>query len=777
MTQDNPALAHSANDLGQVHSLRDHLFSVAELAADFARPLGAEREAFATGLAHDLGKYGPLFQERLQNPHRVKRVDHWSPGAWAALMHWRKSGVAPALAIQGHHLGLQAAFKEALNKLDPRKAEQHPEDRRYSEKRWQRLLECLRQDGLELPPAEEFTPSLYPGMDSQYQAAAMLDLRLLFSCLVDADFLDTEAHFQTQAPGKKYQRPAAPDLQPDKALRVLNHHLEDLARGSKASPEMNRLRADLLEACRQAAQEPPGLFTLTAPTGAGKTLSMLAFALEHAQRHGLRRVVMVIPYLSIIEQTVETYRRVLEKWLKPEELEAYLLEHHSLAGIHPAGGQEDQEEADLDDTRRLRRAQIAQNWDAPLVVTTSVQMLESLFSNRPSACRKLHRLAKSVILFDEVQTLPPRLALPTLATLAHLAHRYQTTVVFSTATQPAFTALSESVRKKGGVPWQPREIAAPELGLFQRLRRTKVHWPKEGEYRDWEDLASEIGRKKRVLCIVNLKRHAQKLFELLKQQGHQGLFHLSTNMCPAHRKEVLNLVRRRLQDPEAPCLLISTQCVEAGVDLDFPVVYRALGPLEAVAQAAGRCNRCGLLACGQVYVFRPPLDEKICYPDPAYQQAANVCQQMLNQLGPHIEDPELFHTYYRKLFNLSRLEEIDQELQEAIESQNFKEVALSYRLIDQRALNLLTPYDHEKCEQLTQEVLERGISKSWIRRARPFSVSVFENTKREMRPQLISVPLPGRAGDTPDWFILPDPNSYDHEMGLNPQQLGEAFIS
>ncbi len=772
MTESQPALAHSANQHNEVHTLRDHLLSVAELAREFARALGAEEEAFAAGLAHDLGKYGPLFQERLRG--RARRIDHWSPGAWAAYERWKETGMAATLAIEGHHLGLQEASAKRLEKLDPKRKKTHPEDRRYSESDCQRLLDRLEGDGLELPASSIFTPSIYPGQNHPHQAAAMLDIRMLFSCLVDADFLDTEAHFLAPKPGAKYQRPAAPRLRPGQALAVLDRHLEQLAQDSQASPEMKRLRADLLQACRSAAAHPPGLFTLTAPTGAGKTLSMLAFALTHARKHGLRRVVMVIPYLSIIEQTVQAYRQVLRSWIEPDELEAYLLEHHSLAGIHPRQDRDDEKDADQDDIRRLRLSQITQNWDAPLVVTTSVQMLESLFSNRPSACRKLHRLAQSVILFDEVQTIPQELALPTLATLAHLSHRYQASVVFSTATQPAFTELSRAVQRLGGVRWQPREIVPRETRLFQRCRRTFVHWPKDRKRLEWDELAQRMAEQGRALCIVNIKRHAQKLFHLLREQGHQGLFHLSTNMCPAHRQDVLRQVRERLEQPDIPCLLVSTQCVEAGVDLDFPVVYRALGPLEAVAQAAGRCNRRGLLECGQVHVFKPPLDENAAYPDPSYQQAANVCEQMLATLGPHIEDPELFSRYYRKLFKLSRLENMGKHLDLAIRIQDFKEVALQYRLIRQRGINLLTAYDPEACRRLAEEVNQQGINRRWIKKSRPFTVSIFENLRTKIDLQLEPVPLPNRVGYAPDWYILPDPEAYHPHIGLDPQDLGEA---
>jgi CRISPR/Cas system-associated endonuclease/helicase Cas3 len=374
-----------------------------------------------------------------------------------------------------------------------------------------------------------------------------------------------------------------------------------------------------------------------------------------------------------------------------------------------------------------------------------------LFSNRPSACRKLHRLAQSVILLDEVQTLPTGLAVPTLATLSRLAERYpyRATVVFATATQPAFGHLGEYVAKGCAGGWRPTEITRQSL----RLSRTTVTWPKPDEHLSWSDLAGKLGRDEcsQVLCIVNLKRHAISLFDDLSKESvpDEGLFHLSTNMCPAHRKDVLAEVRRRLKSG-APCRLISTQCVEAGVDVDFPVVYRAWGPLDSIAQAAGRCNRNGLLPeRGRMRVFVPE-DER--YPPGAYEQAASVARILAASGEPNIDDPALFQEYFRQLYDIARPAERNEALSEAIRRKDFIEVARLYRLIEKDAVNVLVPYDADLFLALVDEARGGyGITRDWITRARPRAVSLY---RPEQNPLVTKLSADTRAGSPDDWWVL-----------------------
>jgi len=544
-------------------------------------------------------------------------------------------------------------------------------------------------------------------------------------------------------------REPAAELRPSEAAEVLDQHLEALAARTDSSSGVAAMRKDLLDACRVASQTEPGLFTLTAPTGAGKTLSTLAFALRHAEQNGLQRIVVVMPYLSIIDQTVRVYRDSLAD-IPGGVTERYLLEHHSLAA----------ETAEGDGDGARLRGMLAQNWDAPIVITTSVQFLESLFSNSSAACRKLHRLARSVVVFDEVQTLPLRVVLPTLAALSHLATRYKSSVVFSTATQPAFRHLDANVRRYCAAGWQPREIVPSELQLFERARRVRVKWPKREERIGWEQLIGQFADLHQVLCIVNLKRHARDLFQLLGPQWGDDGFHLSTAMCPKHRAAVLKEVRTRLESGTR-CALVATQCVEAGVDLDFPSVFRALGPLDAIAQAAGRCNRNGKLEVGVLRVFVP---EDAGYPAGVYGQAASLTAALLNGAeGLSIDDPAGFDKYFRDLYSIASLE--DRPLQVAIHTKHFPDVRKLYRIIEQDSVNVLVAYDRERYEQLAEEVRARGLTRDWVMRARPYAVSCFRRSV--VRAMVEPVRLKDRDR-TPsgDWFLYLDHKHYESGTGL-----------
>jgi CRISPR-associated endonuclease/helicase Cas3 len=740
--------AHSAPTREGWEPLRDHLQDVAERAASFAEPFGAANEARLAGLLHDLGKYSDLFTLRLEG--KASGLDHWSVGAKAALDRLHGIAAPVALVIQGHHIGLQSAAEALQDLKSPLRS--RPRQLQLTHPDSAVLLTRMEADGISLPDLQTRLFDPLHGL-----AAAMLDVRMLFSALVDADCLETEAHFKRDSDGLKVQRPVAPKLQAKEALAVLEAFLAELAKTSSSAPEVNSLRADLLESCREAGALKPGVFTLSAPTGTGKTLAMLAFALRHAAANKLRRIVLAVPFLSIIEQTVRVYRELLA----PAFGDDYVLEHHSLAGTR--GTEEDgQDKIDLE-SRRL-----AEQWGAPLIVTTSVQLLESLFANRPSTCRKLHHLAESVILLDEVQTLPPVLAAPTLASLSHLAARYGSSIVFATATQPAFRSLDENVRQFAKSGWQPREIVPERLDLFARARRVRVIWDVEPN-RCWDSLAEELATAGSALCIVNLKKHAQELTKRLQQLGAPGLFHLSTNLCPAHRECVLAGVRQRLDD-RLHCLLISTQCVEAGVDVDFPLVLRALAPLEAIAQAAGRCNRNGLLPEGIVRVFVPEAEG---YPPGGYEAATKVTRALLRELGPEVIDlqsPKLFEKYYQKLYNLTGITTGKQgkaeELREAIDRLDFEETARLYRLIDHDAINVVVPWDPAAFGALSDDLRRLGrLTTRWVRQARPHSVNLYRPKLHDpLWAYLNPAALSRKEDQREDWFLLLGETLYDREV-------------
>jgi CRISPR-associated endonuclease/helicase Cas3 len=728
--------------------LPEHLQLVSSLAREYAAPLGCAAEAELAGLLHDLGKYSDAFQKRLRG--EASGVDHWSPGAVVALSRYQAQGIAAALSVAGHHTGLDQAHRTSLGELV----------RRCPSEGINEYLQRFAADGLELPEPPEST--VYSGLCPATAASAMLDVRMLYSVLVDADYVATEAHFQG-GPGGKILREPGPALRPEDALQGLLAHLRTLAEGADTSSAVHELKQALLAACLEAADSAQGLFTLTGPTGSGKTLAALAFALAHAVRHGLRRVVVVLPYLSIIEQTVAAFRRALDAVLG-ERADEYVLEDHSMA--HP----------DTDGSEAGYHARLlAQNWDAPIVVTTTVQCLESLFASRPGRCRKLHRLARSVLVFDEAQTLPKGLAVPTLATLSHLSARFGTTVVLATATQPAFAHLDGATRTLCASGWQPTEIAQESQRLFRLARRTRVDWSLADDPQDWNDIAEWIAEAPQSLCIVNLKRHAVDLTRLLQAWGVDGLSHLSTNMCPAHRAVALTEVRRRL-DAGEPCRLVATQCVEAGVDVDFPLVLRAMAPLDSIAQAAGRCNRRGLQSVGMVRVFTPKTEGRM-YPDRSYGQAADLTRELMAEFGPEgvdIDDPGAFTRYYTRLYDLAETGRTDHPIIKAICVQHFEEVASAYRVIDRAAINVLVPYDMEAYRRLDDEAHAVGLTGQWVRQARPHAIGMYPTADVT---HLAPVFLPDRRETAKDWFVYCVPGHYDDLLGLAPDGSDDCFIA
>jgi len=755
-------LAHSKNNYGQTHPAKEHLEEVARLATEFAGETSWSGEATLAGLLHDLGKYADLFQARLRG--EVSGLDHWSAGAWVALAEFQ--AVAASLAIQGHHTGLQRGNKNALGQLNPvLLAQKHPQNLKLSDSDLSKLKSRANAD---------FVNFTKPGcciIDTKEifknPISAMLDVRMLFSCLTDADFLDTAAHFDGVV------RANGPPLDPTLALQALSDFMNGSIRNSsKADKTVLDARNYLWEMVTTAANQRPGLLTLTAPTGSGKTLAMLKFALEHAAINGLKRIVLVVPFLSIIEQTAAIYRAVFKNF--PDN---FVLEHHSLAGL---GSEEAKNDAEVA-TERARRL-LSENWDAPIIITTNVQLLESLFSNRPSACRKLHNLMESVVMFDEAQTLPQALAVPTLAALSHLSTAYRSTVLFATATQPAFDTLDHAVSEKVPGGWRPIEAAPDHARLYQALRRYEVLWPADGESKEWAGLADEIQDENQVLCVVNLKSHAQTILDELKNV--KALFHLSTNLCALHRRAVLDEVRSRLANKQA-CRLISTQCIEAGVDVDFPVVYRALAPLDAIAQAAGRCNREGRLTddnggrkMGEVRVFEPVTgDYRTRYPTRAYFQAAEVTRSMLIKArrgglaGLDLNDPQVFREYYQELYSLSNPESQKKELTEAIDLVDFVLVAKEYQLIEHSAIQVLVPYEKKRdlFDELKRKQDEEGINAEWIRKAQGLAVSVYRpKSDHPAWGVLIQAKLRYGGGVSDEWFILEDRDGeyYDNVVGL-----------
>jgi len=549
-TENQLCYAHSTEQKNKVdwQLLQDHLLSVGELAAANAAPFGGAGLARVAGLLHDLGKYTSQFQKRLAGEH--PRMDHATWGARIARERYGVLGSVLAYGIAGHHAGLANGVngKSRSSLRERLQAELHP-------------LLPQWQEEIALPEAVALPDGYQP---DRSRGAFQLSLlaRMLFSCLVDADFIDTDNYYrriEQRSPRDAVKRPG---------LQQLREKLEVTLKAFRADTEVNLLRADVLSHVRSQAGLKPGMFSLTVPTGGGKTLASLAFALDHALAHGLRRVIYVIPFTSIVEQSAQVFRNALGGLG-----DAAVLEHHSAFVDDP------RQELESKEKRRLAM----ENWDAPIVVTTAVQFFESLFADRPARCRKLHNIAGSVVILDEVQTLPLHLLRPCVTLLDELALNYRASLVLCTATQPA---LLKEQGFKGGLE-NVRELAPSPRELYRKLRRATV---RHVGVLDDRAVIEHLRQRQQVLCIVNNRRHARHLFEAIADVP--GSYHLTTLMYARHRSWVLDQIRARLREG-LPCRLVSTSLIEAGVDIDFPAVLRAEAGLDSIAQAAGRCNREG----------------------------------------------------------------------------------------------------------------------------------------------------------------------------------------
>ena len=710
--------------------LEDHLRLVAngdELfpgAAGFAEALGASEWGRLLGSWHDLGKYSQEFQEYLKRAARgeaVRRgeVDHSTAGAQHACVSLGPVGRILAYCLAGHHGGLpddtgDASLENRLRKISVPQIVGAP-------------TELLNQAA---PCAPRFDLST-EAQDSAFQIATFC--RFLFSCLVDADYLATESFMNPeQAKERVRDRPAIAQLQValDEHLTSLIAKVEDTA--------VNRQRRLVLDACRQAAEESPGVFSLTVPTGGGKTLSSLAFALKHAAAYGLRRVIYAIPFTSIIEQNATVFREALES-----AGDECVLEHHS--------------NFDLDDDLPQNRL-ASENWDAPLLVTTNVQFFESLFASQTSRCRKVHRIARSVIILDEVQTLPVELLRPSLAILSELCRNYGCSVVLCSATQPAVQRREDFAIGIEGV----REIVPEPTKLFSSLRRVKTSFV--GAMDD-DALAEKLRGESSVLCIVNTRGHAAKLYQCVATDDDVNTFHLSAQMCPEHRSEKLAEIREALSD-KRPCRVISTQLVEAGVDLDFPTVYRALAGIDSIAQAAGRCNREGRRENGDVYVFKPD-----AAPGLHVKQAAESTTELLSEYEDDLLGLGSVEAYFR-LHYWKRKDEWDKhEIMRLFQLEKyhfqFREASNRYRIIPNVQIPVIIPYD-ERAKTLIRHLTASPEPPGYgfHRQIQRYTVAIHEHRLQNLQENQVV----GLYFD--NFWVLENPEAYDRDQGLQFDKSG-----
>ncbi len=697
----HPYLAHIASD-GREQTVAAHLQETATLCSSFAAEFGqAQRGAFL-GMAHDIGKNSDTFQKRLLGG---PRVDHATAGALECAKRHEEQ---MACCVIGHHGGMpdfgnpKTDYPGAPTCVGRIRKGQSGGIPPYH---WEGTLP---NPGKKPPLTDNFSTAMWT--------------KMLFSCLVDADFLDTEAFMAETAP----QRGGYDSL--EVLLERLNTYTAPWFPGKT---ELNRNRCAILSACQEKAALPRGIYSLTVPTGGGKTISSLAFGLNHAVKNGMKRVIYVIPYTSIIEQNAKVFRDILG--------DSNVVEHHSGVSYD-----DDAETGKENCFQRLA----AENWDAPVIVTTAVQFFESLYSNRPSQCRKLHNIANSVVIFDEAQMIPTCHLLPCVGAMASLVSQFRSTIVLCTATQPVLTDLFRRF-----YPQVQIQELCPQVGdYFQKFQRVTY---RDGGFLSEDALAAELQQHNQVLCIVNTRKAAQSLYALLPQEGR---FHLSTLMYPAHRKQVLNTIRSRL-NVGLPCRVVSTSLIEAGVDVDFPMVWREIAGLDSIAQAAGRCNREGKNSAAESIVTYFQSEHPILLLQKINIQAAH---EALKQ-GGNPGEPETMERYFTALRSLIG-ENMDKSntvklLQEMLLP--FRTVAENFHLIDQETYTVYIPLGDGV--EICRPIQEKRANREDYRRAGQYSVGIYQQHFQNL----------WRAGDiellSENSAMLTNLSLYDPETGLSTQ--------
>lgn len=662
-------LAHLTED-GRTQTILEHLKGTASLCSAFAAAFDAEAQGQLAGMAHDIGKYSAAFQRRL---HGGPKVDHASAGAFECL---KAQQLAAAFAISGHHGGLPdgggrgdaagtGTFWGRINRASQGRLEDYHA--------W--------QSEFSLPHAN--TPAF-----AGTRLEGMFFTRMLFSCLVDADYTDTGA-FMDNSP----YLPAS-----SSSMEELWRRLETYVSGwFPPKGALNMQRCVILEQCISAgAQYGPGLFTLTVPTGGGKTVASLSFALAQAKARRMKRIVYVIPYTSIIEQTAQVFREILG--------DENVLEFHF-------GVQFDQQEDDASSPETAPLTRSVETWDVPVIVTTAVQFFESLYACQPSKCRKLHNLAQSVLIFDEAQMLPLPYLRPCVWAIAQLVRHYGASAVLCTATQPALDPIFQEF--------------APEIPIREICPMAEAHWEsfrrvsfQQAGTLSWMDLAARLQQQEQVLCVVNTRRAAREVFHQLSGSGN---FHLSTLMYPAHRRRILDEIRRRLRDG-LPCRVVSTSLIEAGVDVDFPAVYRELSGLDSILQAAGRCNREGK---------RPPEDSIVTIfqgedPPPRLFETSIGAGKIVLDHCQDVSSRAAIHTYFSTLLDLKGAEAQDaHHILPLMESEffPFRTVAERFHLIESPTTTVYLPL--EEGAGLVELLRSGQYSRTLYRRLGQYGVSVY----------------------------------------------------
>lgn len=693
-----------------IQSNEEHCHKVAELTQCFANEFKSGKWGMCIGQLHDLGKENPEFQRYISKVSgykpeltNIKHVPHAYVGAIAAKKLYLVEPPIMSYCIMGHHAGLPDC-----GNLD---------------------------DSLNLPfPGEVTIPScgeIKLTLPFRFQLPDIhLWIRMLFSCLVDADYLDTEAFMKEEQARLRKNKTELYALFPR-----LNDYLEQL---QQRAPDtfVNKIRAEIQQECSKASSMPPGFFSLTVPTGGGKTLSSLVWAMKHALKYGKKRIIIAIPYTSIIIQTAQILREIFGA--------EHVLEHHS-------NTIKDEYKNPLQE-QQMKLA--TENWDFPIIVTTNVQLFESLFSNRPSKCRKLHNICNSILILDEVQTLPLDYLHPIVDSLKTLQTHFGVSVLFTTASQPAIDGEIRCGKLEQdrfeGIP-NIHEIISDPGRLSNQLRRAQIHL--DNQLSDYDEVARRIASHKWVLCIVNTRADAKEIYTRLPEE--EFTYHLSRMMCPAHIRETINIVKQQLKSQETSVIrVIATQLIEAGVDIDFPVVFRQEAGLDSIIQAAGRCNREGRLERGNTYVFK--LDK----PLPAGSISLSVGAMKRLSMDSDWFDPKTIKAYFKHLYyNVGSFDKA-QICNKLYQKRDFyfKTAAEDFRLIDDKGVGVIVNYRNST--ELIERLKSEGTSYLLMKELNQYTVNVREqNFKQLHKYGLIDEVIEGI-------FFLSAREQYDAKIGL-----------
>ena len=697
-------IAHITENREQ--SILDHLRGTATLAGTFASAFGRYDWGYCCGLLHDIGKYSAAFQHKIRT-NGTEMVDHATAGAQVC----KNQGVFYSImsyCIAGHHAGLPDYGNRADRASAPTlsgRLKKKVED-----------YEAFRTE-VQIPPVAGPPFDARACVDPDFSLSVFI--RMLYSCLVDADFLDTEQFMKHGDTGRMQGEPM------DVLLKKLETHVGEWRKQTDLHT-INGRRTAILNACLAGGNMDKGIFRLTVPTGGGKTVASMAFALQHAVKHHMSRVIYVVPYTSIIEQNAQVFRDILG--------EENVLENHC--------------NVDYEDSEELKPMQLAaENWDKPVVVTTNVQFFESLFSNKSSKCRKLHNIVNSVIVFDEAQMLPNNYLKPCVAMIEELVNMYGASAVLCTATQPALDSFF--VKRK------PIELCPNPEKQFDFFKRvTYKNLGTVGQEMFLERLKEEY----QVLCIVNTKKRAQKLYR--EMQG-EGVYHLSTSMCPKHRKIVLKEIRQCLENKKK-CVVIATSLVEAGVDLDFRTVYLQLAGVDSMIQAAGRCNREGKNSAAESYVYVFQLDEKEYVP--GQRKQIDVAKMLLGDQR-QLDDLQSIESYFQMLYHLKGDSLDKKHILEEFKRREypFAKVGKEFRLIEDDTVTIFINFN-EEAKSILEELKNKGFTKARMRKAGQYCVNIY---RREFGKIYDAGMLQTVSEDITDFYVLENPDAYSMECGLD----------